>query len=62
MSTSPLPSASSTRQPGHRRTLALIVEGISATLAGLAVGYALGTVHAHERRLGAAAHGVNNGV
>ena len=31
-------------------------------LAGLAVGYALGTVHAHERRLGAAAHGVNNGV
>lgn len=53
MSTSPLLSASSTREPGHRRTLALVVGGVSVMIAGLAVGYALGTVHAYERRLGA---------
>jgi hypothetical protein len=59
MSASPLPSANSaTDESGHRRYLALVVGSVSAMLAGLAVGYALGTVHAYERRLGA---GTSNG-
>lgn len=61
MSTSPLPSASSPREPGDRRYLALVVGSVSALLAGLAVGYALGTVHAYERRLGTGNGGPKRG-
>ena len=58
MSAAPLPSASPAGEPGNRRYLAMVVGSVSALLAGLAVGYALGTVHAYERRLGA---GASNG-
>ena len=51
MSTQPLPSANSARDPAPRRYLALVVSSASAMLAGIAVGYALGTVHAYERQL-----------
>ena len=50
MNTPPLPLGSSTAgEPGRRRVLALVVTSAAAMLAGLAVGYALGTVHACER-------------
>ena len=42
-----------------RRQLALVVTSASAMLAGLAVGYALGTAHALQRTL---AHGGHDGV
>ncbi len=62
MSASPLPSASSaTRDPGDRRYLALVVGSVSALLAGLVVGYALGTIHAYERRLGTGNGGPKRG-
>ncbi len=60
MNTQPLPpSSGKTGQRGHRRVLALVVSSAAAMLAGLAVGYALGTVHAYERRL---ARGATHGV
>ena len=60
MNTPPLPLSSSTAgEPGRRRTLALVISSAAAMLAGLAFGYALGTVHAHERQL---AHGDHHGV
>ena len=59
MSTQPLPQSAGTAQPGRRRTLALLVSSATAMLAGLAVGYALGTVHAYERQL---ARGDHHGV
>jgi len=58
MSTQPLPPSAGKAEPG-RRTLALIVSSATAMLAGLAVGYALGTVHAYERQL---ARGGRHGV
>jgi len=42
-----------------RRHLALVITSASAMLAGLAVGYALGTAHALQRTL---AQGGHNGV
>ena len=61
-----LRSAGSTGDPGPvqralaaRRRLALVVTSASAILAGLAVGYALGTAHALQRTL---AHGGHDGV
>ena len=60
-----LRSAGSTGEPGpvHRdlaaRRLALVVTSASAMLAGLAVGYALGTAHALQRTL---AHRSHDGV
>ena len=42
-----------------RRQLALVVTSASAMLAGLVVGYALGTAHALQRTL---AHGGHDGV
>jgi hypothetical protein len=59
MSTQPLPQSAGTAQPGRRRTLALLVSSAAGLLAGLAVGYALGTVHAYERQL---ARGGRHGV
>ncbi len=59
MNTQPLPPSPGRSEPGRRRTLALIVSSATAMLAGLAVGYALGTVHAYERRL---ARGGTHGV
>ncbi len=58
MNTQPLPQSAGKPEPG-RRTLALIVSSATAVLAGLAVGYALGTVHAYERQL---ARGGRHGV
>ena len=58
MSTQPLPPSAGKAEPGSR-TLALIVSSATAMLAGLAVGYALGTVHAYERQL---ARGGRHGV
>jgi hypothetical protein len=59
MNTQPLPpSSGKAGQPG-RRILALVVSSAAAMLAGLAVGYALGTVHAYERQL---ARGATHGV
>ena len=46
-------------EQGTRRTLVLLVSGASAMLAGVAVGYTTGTVHAYERRL---ARGGSHGV
>ena len=61
-----LRSAKPTGEPGAaaralaaRRQLALVVTRASAMLAGLAVGYALGTAHALQRTL---AHGGHDGV
>ena len=61
-----LRSAKPTGEPGAaaralatRRQLALVVTSASAMLAGLAVGYALGTAHALQRTL---AHGGHDGV
>ena len=59
MSTQPLPPSAGTAEPARRRTLALILSSAAAMLAGLAVGYALGTVHAYERQL---ARGGRHGV
>ena len=59
MNTQPLPPSPGKSEPGRRRTFALIVSSATAMLAGLAVGYALGTVHAYERQL---AHGGPHGV
>jgi hypothetical protein len=59
MNTQPLPQNAGKPEPGRRRTLALIVSSATAMLAGLAVGYALGTVHAYERQL---ARGGTHGV
>ena len=60
MNAQPLPpSPGNAAGPGRRRYLALVVSSASAMLAGLAVGYALGTVHAHERAL---ARGDHHGV
>ena len=58
MNTQPLPQSAGKPEP-RRRTFALIVSSATAMLAGLAVGYALGTVHAYERQL---AHGGRHGV
>ena len=49
MNTQPLPPSPGTDEPGRRRLLALVITSATAMLAGLAVGYALGTVHACER-------------
>jgi len=52
MTSQPLPSASPGKTAtGRPRPLVLLVSGASALFAGFAVGYALGTVHAYERRL-----------
>jgi hypothetical protein len=51
MNTQPLPPSPGKSEPRRRRTFALIVSSATAMLAGLAVGYALGTVHAYERQL-----------
>ncbi len=60
MSAQPLPPSSGTAaEPGRRRTLALVISSAAAMLAGIAIGYALGTVHAHERQL---ARGDHHGV
>ena len=60
MSAQPLPPSSGTAaEPGRRRTLALVISSAAAMLAGYALGYALGTVHAHERQL---ARGDHHGV
>ena len=59
MTTQPLPQSAGTAEPARRRTLALIVSSAAGLLAGLAVGYALGTVHAYERQL---ARGGRHGV
>ena len=59
MNTQPLPPGAGTAEPGRRRTLALLVSSAAGLLAGLAVGYALGTVHAYERQL---ARGGTHGV
>ena len=54
MTTRPLPS--SPGKPGRRRYFALVVTSGAAMLAGFAVGYALGTVHALERQLARGGH------
>jgi len=59
MNTQPLPPSPGKAEPGRRRTLALVVTSAAGLLAGLAVGYALGTVHAYERQL---ARGDHHGV
>lgn len=60
MSAQPLPPSSGTAaEPGRRRTLALVISSAAAMLAGIAIGYALGTVHAHERQL---ARGDHHGI
>jgi len=59
MNAQPLPPSPGKAEPGRRRTLALVVTSAAGLLAGLAVGYALGTVHAYERQL---AHGDHHGV
>ena len=59
MNTQPLPPSPGKTEPGRRRTFALLVSSATAMLAGLAVGYALGTVHAYERRL---ARGGRHGI
>ena len=60
MTTPPLlPSAGKAGEPGRRPVLALVVTGAATMLAGLAVGYVLGTVHACERVL---ARGGRHGV
>ena len=60
MNAQPLPPSSGNAVgPGRRRYLALIVSSASAMLAGLAVGYAFGTIHAYERAL---ARGDHHGV
>jgi hypothetical protein len=59
MNTQPLPQNAGKPEPARRRTLALLVSSATAMLAGLAVGYALGTVHAYERQL---ARGGTHGV
>jgi len=56
MTTQPLPPRAGKADPGRRRYLALVVSSATAMLAGLAVGYALGTVHALERQLARGAH------
>jgi hypothetical protein len=60
MNAQALPSnAGKASEPGRRRYLALVVSSATAMLAGIAVGYALGTVHAYERQL---ARGDHHGV
>ena len=60
MSAQPLPpSSGNSGEPGRRRTLALVISSAAAMFAGIAIGYALGTVHAHERQL---ARGDHHGV
>jgi len=59
MNAQPLPPSSGNAKPGRRRYLALVVSSASAMLAGFAVGYALGTVHAYDRAL---ARGDHHGV
>ena len=59
MNTQPLPPSPGMTEPGRRRTFALLVTSATAMLAGLAVGYALGTVHSYERQL---ARGGQHGV
>jgi len=57
MSTQPLPpGAGNAAGPGCRRYLAFVVSSAAGMLAGLAVGYALGTVHAYERQLARGGH------
>ena len=56
MNTQPLPPSPGKSEPRRRRTFALIVSSATAMLAGLAVGYALGTVHAYERQLARGGH------
>ena len=56
MNTQPLPQSAGKPEPRRRRTLAFIVSSATAMLAGFAVGYALGTVHAYERQLARGAH------
>ncbi len=51
MTAQPLPPSSGKAAERGRRYLALVVSSASAMLAGIAVGYALGTVHAHDRAL-----------
>ena len=64
--TTPLRSAGAIGEPAPveravtaRRQLALVVTSASAMVAGLAVGYALGTAHALQRTL---VQGGRNGV
>ena len=60
MTTQPLPSQSPGKPPETgRRTLVLLVSSAAAMLAGIAIGYTLGTVHAYERRL---ARGGRHGI
>ena len=59
MSAQPLPPSSGKAAEPGRRTLALVISSAAAMLVGLAVGYALGTVHAHERQL---ARGDHHGI
>ncbi len=60
MSAQPLPpSSGKAAEPGRRRTIALVISSAAAMIVGLAVGYALATVHAHERQL---ARGDHHGV
>ena len=60
MTPQPLPSQSPGKPPETgRRTLVLLVSSASAMLAGIALGYTLGTVHAYERRF---ARGGRHGV
>ena len=54
-----LPPSPGNAKPGRRRYLAFVVSSASAMLAGLAVGYAFGTIHAYERAL---ARGDHHGV
>jgi purine-cytosine permease-like protein len=59
MNAQPLPPSPGKARARPPPNLALVVSSASAMLAGLAVGYALGTVHAYERQL---ARGDHHGV
>lgn len=59
MNTQPLPPSSGKAESGCRRILALVLSSASVLLTGLALGYALGTVHACDRVL---ARGGRDGV
>ena len=60
MTPQPLPSQRPGKPPeAGRRTLVLLVSSASAMLAGIAIGYTLGTVHAYERRF---ARGGRHGI
>ena len=59
MNAHPLPPSSDKAESGRRRVLVLAISSASALLAGLALGYVLGTVHACDRAL---ARGGRHGV